>query len=202
MASEESQRLIDQVRGGDSAAATELFDRYVLRLLALVRSHLSRKLSARVDPDDVVQSAYRSFFRRVASDDIVLQRAGDLWRLLAAFAINKLRSQIEFHSAQSRKIDREASASELQDLRQIEQSNIEPTAEQAMMIADELDAIVSALQPRERAVLVGRLQGHTVGQIATELNCSQRTVRRVLGRCQKVAERRLLEDADTAERTV
>ena len=192
MADDESRLLIDQVRGGDSAAAREVFDRYVVRLLALVRSRLSSKLSRRIDPEDVVQSAYRSFFRRAASDEIVLQRAGDLWRLLAAFTINKLRSQLEFHSAERRGIDREANAAEATHISQFSGDNLEPTAEEAAMISDELEAIVESLPPKQRAILESRLQGQTVEQIANEMKCSQRTVRRLLATCQQVMERRLL----------
>ncbi len=196
MANDESRRLIDQICGGDSAAATEVFNRYVVRLLSLVRTRLSSKLAKRVDPEDVVQSAYRSFFRRVASDEIVLRRAGDLWRVLAAFAINKVRGQIEFHSAARRGIDGEA---DLPDVGQYLVTDSEPSVEQAAMIADELEAIVVALRPRERAVLEGRLQGQTIEQIAADMSCSQRTVRRLLAHCQSVVEHRFLESSDAEE---
>ena len=40
-------------------------------------------------------------FRR-AGDNYVLERQGDLWRLLAAITINKLRGQVKFHTAKKR----------------------------------------------------------------------------------------------------
>src|ERR1700679_4129725 len=62
MADEWSGDLLARWRAGDQQAATEMFHRYANRLILLARSRLSPRLSHRVDPEDVVQSAYRSFF--------------------------------------------------------------------------------------------------------------------------------------------
>ena len=56
-----SQELLRHFQKGDSRAAELIFDRYVRRLLALARSGIGPKLRRRIDADDVVQSAYRSF---------------------------------------------------------------------------------------------------------------------------------------------
>ena len=77
-----SVNLVHRWRGGDQKAAEELFRRYANRLIGLARSRLSRKLARRVDPEDVVQSVYRSFFHDVRDGRYDLQRGGDLWRLL------------------------------------------------------------------------------------------------------------------------
>ncbi len=196
MPDDDSQQLVRHLRDGDSRAAKEVFDRYVLRLVALARTRISPKLARRVDPEDVVQSAYRSFFRRVANDEIVLQRAGDLWRLLAAFTINKLRGQIEHHTAHRRDIGREMDAVEAIEARMFEIGSVEPTVEQVSALSDELADVMHRLPPRERAVLEGRLQGRTIEEIAAELKCSQRTVRRLLDRCRNVLEHRLLNESE------
>src|SRR5262245_31380615 len=77
-------------RGGDESAAEELFRRYCGRLTALARSRLSQALAARVDAEDVVQSAYRSFFRLARGGDVVLRASGDLWRLLVRITLRKV----------------------------------------------------------------------------------------------------------------
>src|SRR5262249_45888213 len=61
-------------------AASELFQRYAGRLIALARSRLSTKVSKRVDPEDVVQSAYRSFFAGARDGCYDLERGGDVWQ--------------------------------------------------------------------------------------------------------------------------
>jgi DNA-directed RNA polymerase specialized sigma24 family protein len=73
-----SHELFHRYCAGDSQAATEIFDRYVARLMELARRRISPKLGRRVDPDDVVQSAYRSFFVHARESRFALERAGDL----------------------------------------------------------------------------------------------------------------------------
>ena len=63
-----------------------------------------RMLGQRVDAEDVVQSAMLSFFVRASSDAYVLDRAGDLWRLLTTITLNKLRRQVEVHTAAKRAV--------------------------------------------------------------------------------------------------
>src|SRR5438552_1040222 len=101
--------LVERLRAGDQRAPEELFNRYLERLLSLARSRLSAKLSRRIDPEDVVQSAYRSFFVRACAGEYRLERSGDLWRLLVTIVLNKLRGQVEHHTAGKRALDLEQS---------------------------------------------------------------------------------------------
>ncbi len=102
-----SRELFALYKSGDSKAAGEIYDHYVARLIGLVRKRLSSKLSRRVDPEDIVQSAYRSFFLRARDEQYVLDEAGDLWRLLVGITLNKLYGQVERHTAARRDVARE-----------------------------------------------------------------------------------------------
>src|SRR5947209_1095765 len=84
-----SADLMARWRDGDQQAAGELFRRYADRLRALARTRLSARLARHVDPEDVVQSAYRSFFSGARSDRYALRRSGDLWRLLVSITLHK-----------------------------------------------------------------------------------------------------------------
>src|SRR5438552_55665 len=95
----ESIKLVAQWRAGNEQAAAQLFHRYALRLITLAHGRLSAKLAARVDPEDVVQSAYRSFFVGARNGRYALERSGDLWRLLVAITLHKVRRQVEVHTA-------------------------------------------------------------------------------------------------------
>ena len=108
MSDQNSQELLERFRAGEAAAASEIFDRYVHRLLRLVKARISPPLGRRIDPDDVLQSAYRSFFLHARDGEFKLQNAGDLWRLLAAIALHKLQHQVERHTAGRRNIGNEA----------------------------------------------------------------------------------------------
>src|SRR5436190_2378792 len=76
-----SADLLHRLRRGDEDAATAVFERYVERLTRLARSRLATKLASRVDPEDIVLSAYRSFFVAARQGRFELERGGDLWRL-------------------------------------------------------------------------------------------------------------------------
>src|SRR5262249_13803141 len=94
MADDSSGNLVEQWRHGDQQAAAAFLHPYASRLIALPRNRLPAKLSAPVDPEDVVQSVYRSFFARARSGRYDLQRGGDLWRLLMTIPLHKLYKQI------------------------------------------------------------------------------------------------------------
>lgn len=184
--------LVNRWRDGDEAAADLLFHRYLDRLLALARSRLSEKLAARFDPEDVVQSAYRSFFDKAKGGGIALERSGDLWRLLAAITINKLRHQVERHSAAKRKIDKERGASKrLTQAELAETLARDPTASEVVALADEMEFVMRDLAPHQRQMLELRLRGYTLEEIAAEVKRSERTVRRVMDQVKEDLELRL-----------
>ncbi len=57
--------LLDRLRGGDEQAVGELFDQYRERLWRMVFVRLDRRLSGRVDPDDVLQEAFLDVAQRI-----------------------------------------------------------------------------------------------------------------------------------------
>lgn len=176
---DESMALVARFRAGDERAAAAIYDRYAERLLALARRRLSRKVAARVDPDDVVQSAYRSFFLRAKGGQYTLGRSGELWRLLAGIALHKLLKQVRRHTAGRRSVKREAAAGALPP-GALELACREPTPEQAASLADELALVFADLQPVERTIFELRLQGCELREIAAQTGKSDRTARRVL----------------------
>ena len=56
--------LMVRLRSGEDEAAREVFVRFARRLVGLARHHLDARLTAKTDAEDVVQSAYKSFFVR------------------------------------------------------------------------------------------------------------------------------------------
>ena len=171
----QSADLLMRWRGGDQDAAGEIFQRYTERLLALTRNRLSARLTRQLDPEDVVQSAYRSFFVGARDGRYVLQRSGDLWRLLVAITMHKLQHQVERRSARKRAAGREVSA-ELQT----ETLAREPTPAEAAALADTLETLLAPLEPLQRQMIALRLEGYRLEEIAKDVARSERTVRRVL----------------------
>ena len=184
MVDQESAELLVRWQNGDQEAAGDLFRRYAERLIALVRSRLSEKLARRLDPEDVVQSVYRSFFAHARDGRYVLENSGDLWRLLVAITVHKLGHQVERHTADKRALDRESEFPGSESLFGLEAAFLasEPSPAEALALADELEQIMRSLDPLQRRMLEMRLQGWTLNEIATEVRRSLRTVRRVLDR--------------------
>ena len=167
-------------QGGDQQAAEELFLRYAERLVALARSRLSAKLSRHLDPEDVVQSAYRSFFSGARNGRFVLRQSGDLWRLLVAITLHKLRHKVERHTAGKRSLNRELQQDKDSFTLADEVLAREPTPAEAAALADTLEHVLRDLEPRQRHMVEMRLQGYQLEEIAKSVRRSERTVRRVL----------------------
>lgn len=192
-----SAELLARYRGRhDEAAAEELFRRYSARLTALARSRLSRALAARVDPEDVVQSAYRSFFLLAGGEEVLLRESGDLWRLLVRITLRKVYRSARRHRAGCRSVEREHPGPELTDATAFSR---EPTPAHAAALLDELRSVLTPLGAVQRRIIEMRLQGHEIEDIATEVQRSTRTVRRTLAALGGELERRLSDAPQPAE---
>jgi RNA polymerase sigma factor (sigma-70 family) len=183
--------LLTRLGHGEEEAAAEIFNRHVDRMIALAAARLSQKYAQRVDPEDVVQSAFRSFFREAKSGRYRYERSGDLWRLLAGITMNKLYRHVEYHGAAKRSPGREQAVGGDADRSAIELwISREPAPEAAAELIDEVGVVMADLEPSERKVLELRLQDRSTDEIAAELGCSDRTVRRALERIRAALESR------------
>eukprot|EP00913_Durusdinium_trenchii_P028450 g26678.t1 len=170
-----SAELLQNVRDGSESAAAELFDRFVARLTRLARMRLALKLQQRIDPEDVVLSAYRSFFVGVHNNRFTIEQSGDLWRLLARMTLHKLARRAKHHTAAKRSIDNESHANEPATV-----VDREPTPDEAVAFAEEIEQLMRSLKPTARRVLELKLQGYRVADIAREIGRNDRTIRRNL----------------------
>jgi tRNA A-37 threonylcarbamoyl transferase component Bud32/DNA-directed RNA polymerase specialized sigma24 family protein len=189
MADTPSAELIARYyHGQDETAADELFHRYAGRLAALARSRLSQGLAARVDPEDVIQSAYRSFFLLARAGKVLLRESGDLWRLLVRITLRKVYRSARRHRADCRSVEREKSSPENIDALAL---NHEPTPAEVAALLDEVRAALAPLNEVQRRMIEMWLQGQEIEVIANEVRRSSRTVRRILGVFGEELQRRL-----------
>ena len=180
----ESAHLLARCEAGDVRAEAALFERFVVRLTLLARARLSRRLATRVDPEDIVLSAYRSFFLAAREHRFELRHSGDLWRLLVKITLAKLADQAEHHAAQKRSMLREqVSVSEdAHDSDWLTAIARDPSPAEVAQAIEELERLLAALPPLGVQVVQLRLQGYRQDEIAKELSCAERTVRRWLER--------------------
>lgn len=175
-----SAELLEQYRDGDERAAADLFTRYVERLTSMVRAQMTPSLRRRLDAEDAVQSAYRSFFVRARAGQFTLARSGDLWKLLVTITRNKMRRQIAHHQTHKRSVQRDRALGEFADV------SGRPSPLEALAAADELAALMARLNPLQRQVLQLRLQEQRWEDIAKATGRSPRTVRRLLEDVQRI----------------
>jgi RNA polymerase sigma-70 factor (ECF subfamily) len=149
-----------------------------------------------VDPEDVVQSAYKSFFLRYGAGKLEVQDWGSLWSLLTVITLRKCVDRVDYHRAQRRDIRREAGAHAAAAGSEPwwEAVSREPTPEEATVLADTVEQLLRDLEEAEQPMLEMSLQGYNCAEIGKRLGMSERTVRRVRERVRKRLERMQLAD--------
>lgn len=193
MADARITNLVAQWRKGDRQAGAELVKRYADRLVALVKSRLPAKLGKRLDPEDVVHSAYRSFFSAAIDGRYDRTHGGDIWQLLVTITLHKLYRQMERHSAQKRSLEKEQTYGSEDSLHALPSraTAAKPSPLEVVALCEELEEVQRQLKPPQRAILELRLQGRKVDEIARQMGCTERTVWRVLERIKQQLEQRL-----------
>ena len=182
-ASSSIAELVLRLRGGDDQAAQELFARYAQRLTCLAEQQLSRKLAARLDGADVVQSVFRTFFRRSARGEFRIDTSAELWRLLVQITVQKARAAGRQHTAGLRDVGGEAPGGGAALL--AEAVTREPGPAEAAALVDQIEELLRGLPALYRDLLQLRLEGHSVSDTATRLGVSRRTVHRGLNLLQQ-----------------
>ena len=178
-------RILGRVPGFER----ELVEKYSRRLLGLARNRLPEQIRKRVDPEDVVQSVYRSFFRRLRAGQLDLNESGAVWHLLAAITYRKVQQAARFHQQQRRDVRRETPLDGSWDAsaRPRDLPQPEPGPEDLAVLYETLDHFVRRLPASYRDIMSLQLQGHSVDEIAGQVKRSRRTVFRVLAELEELA---------------
>jgi RNA polymerase sigma-70 factor (ECF subfamily) len=178
--------VMDRLRAGDGDAAAEVFHRFANRLIALARSRLDHLLRAKVDPEDVMQSVYRSFFRRQAADSYEFAGWDGLWGMLTVITLRKCGHRAEYFHAVRRDVRREAQSNGNAELPAIAG---DPTPSHAARLAETVEQVMRGLVGRERDIVALSLQGYETAEISAQVGRTERTVQRVLKRVREDLER-------------
>lgn len=179
------QRVIDGQGGEESV----LVGRFAAGLIARARGSMSDQLRRRLDPEDVIQSVFRSFFVRQRDGQFQFETENDVWRLLCAMTYRKVARVARYHHQQRRAVQRE----ELREGNELTASG-EELPEDAVVLLDILERLLRDLPADTQRIVGLRLEDYSHAEIAAELGVSERTVRRSLARVRAVAEALLIED--------
>lgn len=167
--------LLGRLRTGDDDAAHSLYMRYARRLLSLAHNKTSAELATRVDPEDIVQSVFRTFFRRASAGQYDVPEGEELWKLLLVIALNKVRAQGNFHRAGRRDVSRTQALPAEADAKPHDDQQL---AENILQMS--IDEIVVQLPESNRQIIRMRIEGYAIQEIAEKLSRSKRTIERVL----------------------
>lgn len=168
---------------GDEAGAQRVFERFARQLIAQARSRLSNRLKQKVDPEDIVQSAFKSFFKGQAAGQFDLENWDSLWGLLLQITQRKCNRWAEHYGTQRRNIGAEVTTSPTdQSGPGWDAPGREPMPLEAAVLNETLDGLKAELDPVEWEILSLRLQEYTVPEIAEMISRSERTVGRLLQR--------------------
>lgn len=174
-------RLIAGVRAGEPGAMRDFYARYRPALERIAASAIDTGMRRRFGPESVAHSVCRTFLRRARGDLLDIPDADALWRLLCASALNKVRELSRFHRRQRRSVGSEARGGAADDaLVRAPARGESPDAEAAFR--DQLGHLLAAMSDTERRVIDLRIAGRTQEEIANELGCTERTVRRTMRR--------------------
>jgi RNA polymerase sigma-70 factor (ECF subfamily) len=166
------------LRAGDEATARRVFYRYARALIEVAGRNLGARLRQKLDPEDVVQSVFLSFFARCREDVWQFRDWNGLWELLVVITLRKCANFAAFYRAGRRTGDREAPLP-------AEPPTPEPTPDEAAELTDQLTALFARFDERGRQVLTHVFQGFTAAETAERIGCSERTVQRTLDRARR-----------------
>jgi len=184
-----NDRAADAPNDGTDPTRTA-FERFTCRLIGLARAHLAGQLQHKVDPEDVVQSAYKSFLLRYGDEALRAEGWEGLWGLLTTITLRKCADRARYHKAERRDIAREAASPPADEPAPWQEAvGREPTPDEAVVLAETVAQLLTELGADERPIIELSLQGFSTQEISELLGRAERSVRRVRERARIQLER-------------
>lgn len=175
-------RCLTRLREGDEAAAEKIWGAYMRRLVGLARERLRSGPRGAADEEDVVLSAFDSFFRRAGDGQFArLADRDDLWRVLVLLTERKAVDLRRREGRAKRGGGRVGSLEDRGAEGAGEIADPSPSPEFAALVAEELRGLLDRLgNDTLRSVAIWKLEGFTNREIAEKLGCIEQTVERKL----------------------
>ena len=181
--------LIENLKADDSVAVQMLWNRYCARLIEAARKKLGRHPRRNADEDDAANSAFRSLCAGVKDGRFPrLDDRESLWRLMVFIVAQKVANQVAYERHKKRgggKV-RGHSAVEIKGIQhqadgfdQFAHDSLGP--ESLNQWAEQYAILLESLGDNTlKRIVELRLQNHTIGEIAKQLNTTRSTVDRKL----------------------
>ncbi len=174
---------IEQVKDGDSHAELQIWQHYFERLVRTVRRNLRGQNRAISDEEDIVASVFESFYKAAEAGRFPdLADRDELWRLLLKMSARKVIDKRRHDQRQRRgdgAIAQSLASPDGEQLLQIVGDH--PTPEMIAMMTETIEQLLQLLRGGElQEIAIAKLDGLSNAEIASKLNCSERTVERRL----------------------
>lgn len=182
--------LLRRLRKGEQDAATRLYLRYAKRLHGLATAQTGQDLKSRVDAEDIVQSVFRTFFRRAQEGHYEVPDGEEIWKLFLVIGLHKIRDAAVFHRAARRNAGRTTA------LVGAGESVDPPAADQmaATTLRMVIDEILLNLNDSQKEIVTMRMEGAQVDEIAQATKRSHRTVERTLQKFRELLQKQIQEE--------
>jgi RNA polymerase sigma-70 factor (ECF subfamily) len=179
-----TQALVQRVQAGDKEALNDLYNRYLMRVLAAVRARLGAELRGKLESWDIVQDAMMASLKNVESFNQTSEGAFLNW--LSKVVENRIRDQVDYFRAEKRdhRLERpfagQRSAESSVPLDIPDRSSV-PTPSQVLVLSEDLARLEKAMdqlpdESRELIVAV-KIEGRTYQEIAESQGKSADAVR-------------------------
>jgi RNA polymerase sigma-70 factor (ECF subfamily) len=147
--------------------------RLLKRLVPFALTKIDKLLVSKLDPEDIVQSVFRNFFKALQKGNFKPASWEEMWYLLAKMTIWKCKSKLEFYLSQARDVRIEKPFNDKDDI-----SADSLILDEKLILEESLDLLMINLEDNKKKVFCLILQGHSPAEIAEELGISKRTVER------------------------
>jgi RNA polymerase sigma factor (sigma-70 family) len=183
--------LMARLRSGDDEAASKVFERFASELIALAYQKLDARIRQKLDPEDIVQSVFRSFFGHQRAGDLRgLGSWDNLWSLLVLMTARKCHRQRRHFHAHCRDVRKEVPLTPSNESAiDLEICDREATPDDAAALIEMSDGLLNEFEGRSRDILLLRFANYSPEEISTRVGCTERTVHRIYRRIKEWLDR-------------
>jgi len=160
------------LKEGKAEAAERLWQRYFEPLVRLARKKLGSAPRRMADEEDVAAIVFRNLWQGAAAGRFPeLRNRENLWPLLVVLTSRRVHDLLRYQERRGSDVGPD----ELDHI-----ISEEPTPEFGAMMTENMSRLFALLDPVQRQVAQGKLEGCENAEIARKLGCSVRTVERKL----------------------
>jgi len=190
MESQSVTSWIDQLADGNEQAAEQVWQHISTRVQEFARQKLDVATRRRYDEHDAANSAFHSLCRGLADGRLKAENRDALWGLLAVITSRKISAQRRSMNRQKRgggDVRGESGFAELGAAGINAIGGNQPTPDVLAEVSESCAQLLDALPDETmKKIVLLKFQGANNGEVASELQCTRRTIERKLERIRRI----------------